>query len=263
MEPIFNEKVTEKWVFWVPWIVHGYTVHGRIVKSCGYCSWTVAVTEHEAPETRAKKKKKKKESKTQTWTQNKCIQTHTRYSELDIVFSKKNARGVRQPHDDPLVKMLRMEEFNMYRVLIDNGSLVDIIYLPAFQQMKLNEERLRPFTSPLVSFTGDRVIPKGVIKLTIIAGTYLAQVSKEIDFLVVDFLLTYNVILGWPTLNKLRATTSTYYLKVKFPTTHDIGEISGDQVLARECYQTALASRDNHTWMIDKPEPVPESSEVP
>ena len=84
----------------------------------------------------------------------------------------------------------------MYRVLIDNGSLVDIIYLPAFQQMKLNEERLRPFTSPLVSFTGDRVVPKGVIKLTIIAGTYLAQVSKEIDFLVVDFLLTYNVILG-------------------------------------------------------------------
>ena len=70
--------------------------------------------------------------------------------------------------------MLRMEEFNMYRVLIDNGSLADIIYLPAFQQMELNKERLRPFTSALVSFTGDRVVLKGVVKLTIIAGTYLA-----------------------------------------------------------------------------------------
>ena len=70
--------------------------------------------------------------------------------------------------------MLRMEEFNMYRVLIDNGSLADIIYLPAFQQMKLNKERLRPFTSALVSFIGDRVVLKGVVKLTIIAGTYLA-----------------------------------------------------------------------------------------
>ena len=92
--------------------------------------------------------------------------------------------------------MLRMEEFNMHQVLIDNGSSVDIIYLPAFQQMKLNKERLRPFTSPLVSFIGDMVIPKGVVKLTIITSTYPAQVSKEIDFLVVDCPSTYNVILG-------------------------------------------------------------------
>ena len=151
----------------------------------------------------------------------------------------------------------------MNRVLIDNGSLANIIYLLAFQQMKLNKERLRPFTSPLVSFTGDRVVPKCVVKLTIIAGTYLAQVSKEIDFLVVDCPLTYNVILGRPTLKKLRAATSTYYLKVKSPTTHDIGEISGDQVLARECYQATLVSGENHTWTIEETKPVPESSEMP
>ena len=92
--------------------------------------------------------------------------------------------------------MLRMEEFNIHPILIDNGSSVDIVYLPAFQQMKLNKERLRPFISPLVSFIGDRVIPKGVVKLTIITSTYPAQVSKEIDFLVVDCPSTYNVILG-------------------------------------------------------------------
>ena len=159
--------------------------------------------------------------------------------------------------------MLKKEEFNMNRVLIDNGSLANIIYLLAFQKMKLNKERLQPFTSPLVSFTGDRVVPKGVVKLTIIADTYPAQVSKEIDFLVVDCPLTYNVILGRPTLKKLRAATSTYYLKVKFPITHDIGEISGDQVLARECYQATLASGENHTWTIEETKPVPESLEMP
>ena len=61
--------------------------------------------------------------------------------------------------------------------------------------MKLNKERLQPFTSPLVSFTRNRVIPKGVVKLTIIAGTYPAQVSKEINFLMVDYPSIYNVIL--------------------------------------------------------------------
>ena len=35
------------------------------------------------------------------------------------------------------------------------------------------------------------------------------------------------------------------------------------QVLARECYQAALASRENHTWMIDEPETIPEPLEVP
>ena len=64
-------------------------------------------------------------------------------------------------------------------------------------------------------------------------------------------------------LNKLKAATSTYYLKVKFPTDHGIGEIKGDQVLARECYQAALAPRQNHTWMIDESELVPEPTEVP
>ena len=113
-------------------------------------------------------------------------------------------------------------------VLVNNGSLADTIYLPAFQQMKLSKERLRPFTSPLVSFTRDRVIPKGVVKLTIIVGTYPVQVSKEIDFLVVDCPSMYNFILGRSTLNKLKAATSTYYLKMKFPTTHGIGEIRGN-----------------------------------
>ena len=104
-----------------------------------------------------------------------------------------------------------------------------------FQQMKLDKKRIRPFTSPLVSFTGDRIIPRGIVTLTVIAGTYPAQVTKNIDSLIVDCPSTYNIILGRPALNKLRASTSTYYLKVKFPIAYGVGEIRGDQVLAREC----------------------------
>ena len=83
--------------------------------------------------------------------------------------------------------------------------------------MKLDKGRIWPFTSPLVSFTGDRIILRSIVTLTIIAGTYPEQVTKEIDFLIVNCPSTYNIILGRPTLNKLRVVTSTYYLKVKFP----------------------------------------------
>lgn len=61
----------------------------------------------------------------------------------NIVFSERDSRSIRQPYDDPLVIMLRVEEFNIHWVLIDNRSSADIIYLPAFQQMKLDKKRIR------------------------------------------------------------------------------------------------------------------------
>ena len=89
-----------------------------------------------------------------------------------MCFSEEDARGVKQPHDDPLVIMVMIEGFNARRVLVDNGSLADIIYLSAFQQLKLDPKRLHPFKSPLISFSGDKVYPKGIVTLTVTAGSY-------------------------------------------------------------------------------------------
>ena len=66
----------------------------------------------------------------------------------------------------------------------------------------------------------------------------------------VNYPSSYNVIIGRPMLNRWKPTTSTYCLKVKFPTENGVGEVKGDHVLARECYQAVLAAKENHTWMI-------------
>ena len=169
-------------------------------------------------------------------------------------FNEANDRGVRQPHNDPLIIMLNIEGFNTKRILVDNGSSTDIIYLPAFQQLKLDQKRLRPFESSLVSFSGDKVYPKGIVSLIITVGTHPRQLTRQLDFLVVDCPSSYNVIIGRPTLNRWKAATSTYCLKVKFPTNNEVGEVKGDQVLARECYQAVLAAKENHTWVIEEKE---------
>ena len=70
----------------------------------------------------------------------------------------------------------------------------------------------------------------------------------------VDCLSSYNVIIGRPTLNKWKAATSTYCLRVKFPTDNGVDEVKGDQILVRECYQAILAAKENHTWMIEEKE---------
>ena len=52
-------------------------------------------------------------------------------------------------------------------------------------------------------------------------------------------------------------------MKVKFPTEQEVDEIRGDQMLARECYQAVLTSKENHTWMIeDKTQEIVEKLET-
>ena len=43
-------------------------------------------------------------------------------------------------------------------------------------------------------------------------------------------------------------------LKVKFPIDNGVGEVKGDQVLARECYQAVPVAKENHTWVIEEKE---------
>ena len=85
--------------------------------------------------------------------------------------------------------------------MVDNRSTADILYYPAFQQMRIDRERLVPTNALLVGFKGIRVYPFGAVTLPITVGDYPQQITKDVTFLVVDYSSTYNAILGQPTLN--------------------------------------------------------------
>ena len=55
-----------------------------------------------------------------------------RRTNCDMFFLEEDVRGVKQPHDDPLVIILMIKGFNTRRILVDNGSSTDIIYLSTF-----------------------------------------------------------------------------------------------------------------------------------
>ena len=129
---------------------------------------------------------------------------------------------------------------------MDNGSSIDILNLLAYQQMKLDKEKLHPMDAPLVGFTWYRVGPVGIVSLPIMVKTYPKKVLKTVDFLVVDCPSAYNAIIGRPTFNKLHAITSTYHLVIKFLTKHGIREVRGDQVEARECHLASLGTENHH-----------------
>ena len=70
-----------------------------------------------------------------------------------------------------------------------------------------------------------KVQPVGTTTLPVVVGAYPQQIAKEVNFLIVDCLSSYNAIIGRPTLNSWKTVTSTYHLSVKFPTEYRIGQV--------------------------------------
>jgi len=97
------------------------------------------------------------------------------------------------------------------------------------------------------------VQPVGTITLPMVVGAYPQQIAEEVNFLVVDRSSSYNVIIGRPTLNSWKVIISTYHLSVKFPTDYRVGQVQGNQLVARECY-LAMFVMDKYvqTMSIDK-----------
>ena len=55
----------------------------------------------------------------------------------------------------------------MKRVLTDQGSGAEIMYLDLYEGLRLKHEDLAPYNSPLVNFNGKVVILRGRIRLLV------------------------------------------------------------------------------------------------
>ena len=109
-------------------------------------------------------------------------------------FSNEDKIATIQPYDDALVVTLRIREYDVKRVLVDQGSAVEIMYPDLYKGLNLKSENLMAYDSPLVSFEGKTVIPKGQIRLPIQTDLEI----MEVDFIVVDSYSPYIVIVARP-----------------------------------------------------------------
>ena len=89
-----------------------------------------------------------------------------------IGFLEEDAQRLHHPHDDTLAVSIRVGDYNMHRVLVDNGNSADILHYLAFQQIRIDRERLIPKNAPLVCFGGTRVFPLGMVTLSIMVVDY-------------------------------------------------------------------------------------------
>ena len=129
--------------------------------------------------------------------------------ELPLVmgFLDEDKIGTIEPHDDALVVTLRIGGYDVKRVMVDQGSTVEIMYPELYKGLNLKAEDLTPYSSPLVSFEGKIIIPKGRVRLPVQTGSEVV----EVDFIVVDAYSPYTAIIARPWLYTLGAVSSTLH----------------------------------------------------
>ena len=93
-----------------------------------------------------------------------------------------------------------------------------------YKGLNLRPKDLRAYDSPLVSFDGKVVIPRGQIRLPVQAGSEVV----EMDFIVVDAYSSYTAIVARPWLHALGVVSSTLHQKVKYPSRDHTEEIVGN-----------------------------------
>ncbi|KAK3041361.1 hypothetical protein RJ639_002342 [Escallonia herrerae] len=81
---------------------------------------------------------------------------------LALEFDDADLDGVSLPHDDALIITLRIDAFQVKRILVDTGSLANIIFEDAFNQMEISDDKVKPIASSLYGFMGASAPVKGI-----------------------------------------------------------------------------------------------------
>jgi hypothetical protein len=105
--------------------------------------------------------------------------------------------------------------WDLHKVLVDNGSQADIIFLHAFDRMGISHTLLKPSDNPLYGFGGNGTFPIGKLELPLSFGVAPNARSEQITFDIVDMVYPYNAIMGRGSINKFEVAIHRLYLWMK------------------------------------------------
>jgi hypothetical protein len=119
----------------------------------------------------------------------------TRWSHVPLTCDARDVDLRSAPHVDAMVINYSVAGWDLHKVLVDNGSQADIIFLHTFDRMGISHSLLKPSDNPLYGFSGKGTFPVGKIELPLSFGVAPNARSEQVTFDIVDMVYPYNAIM--------------------------------------------------------------------
>jgi hypothetical protein len=166
-----------------------------------------------------------------------AVPTPLRWSEVPITFSRADQwTSFSEPGCFPLVLKPIVAGSRLNKVLIDGGSVFNVLFTKTLKKMKL-DIMLTKSTSPFYGIIpGNAAIPLGSVVLPVTFGEIRENYRTEyIKFEVADFETSYHAILGRPAITKFMAVPHYTYLILKMPSPAGVLSLQEDLKISFDC----------------------------
>ncbi|KAD5508573.1 hypothetical protein E3N88_16276 [Mikania micrantha] len=154
---------------------------------------------------------------------------------------------------NPLTISVIIAGHNIYRVYVDTGSALEIMYEHCFLQFyEVIQRSLVKSTHVLTGFAGKVVQPIGQIQLPVVVGNETGQREVTMTFLVIIAQSSYDIILGRPGLCLLGAIALTIHSAIKFSTPRGVVTLKSNRRSGEEWSVKVVPSeRNKHSLSIE------------
>ncbi|XP_028065211.1 uncharacterized protein LOC114268276 [Camellia sinensis] len=96
-----------------------------------------------------------------------------------VSFTEANLDMVQHPHNDALVIILKIENYQVRRILVNQGSSCDIMYVRYYKELDLHSDDLKQSSTPIVGFSRTPMWPLGATNLEVQADTKKTVVTRN------------------------------------------------------------------------------------
>jgi hypothetical protein len=169
----------------------------------------------------------------------------TKWSHVPLTFDARDVDLRSTPHVDAIVINYSVAGWDLHKVLVDNGSQADIIFLHAFDRMGISHSLLKPSDNPLYGYGGKGTFPMGKIELPLSFGVAPNARNEQVTFDIIDMVYPYNAIMGRGSINKFEAAIHGLYLCMKILGTQGVITVYGNQQTVRNIERDFVLGQRN------------------
>jgi hypothetical protein len=175
------------------------------------------------------------------------------WAKVLITFTEEDFKLKSMNHNDAMVIEVNIAGWVIGKILVDNGSSADNLFLKTFENMNLSQHMLHPPEYPLQGFGGNPTKPVGKVSLPVSFRDLDNARIETLTFDVVDIYHPYLAIFSRGFMNKFDTVIRQQFLCMKIPAPKGVITMFGDQQEARNIEKGHTPGQTN-VYQLNSPE---------